>query len=122
MKMLPLDRLEPGMEVASDLRNFNQALLLVRGTILTPHHLRTLRMWGIASVPVTGEDEPAEAGRQAPLEFAPEILAEAEADVKLRWQHVAIDSPLTERVRALAVHRAALRRAGSPGAPGPAGP
>ena len=109
--MVPVDKLVPGMELAADLLNLNKVLLLGKGTVLTERHLRILKTWGAESVNVVG-GQPAEGeatDQKLRLDFAPEILREAESKVNRRFQHITATTGDVLALRELAVRRTAQR-------------
>jgi hypothetical protein len=104
---LPIDKLEPGMEVAADVVNLNGVLLIGEGAILTERHLRILKTWGIDSVSVAGQESAEAAPPPRELEFSPEIIERAEAHVNHRFRHASPDISAVKVLRELAVRRAA---------------
>lgn len=99
------DDLVPGMEANEDVRNVNGDMLLVKGTVLTDRHLRMLKMWGVETVQVTGDESTEPDGARPAL--AAGIIAEAEKQVAARFKHVDCSIPAVQIVRRLAVSRIA---------------
>jgi hypothetical protein len=106
--MVPTDKLEPGMQVASDIMNVNNMLLMAKGSVLAPRSIRLLKTWGIDAVNVVGGEEP-EVLPKEPIRITPETLQLAEAMVQTRFQHVNSNEGIPKLVRALAVKRIARR-------------
>jgi len=105
------------MELASDVTNLNDVLLLARGTVLNYKQIRILKMWGIEMVDIAGpEAQPEAAISQAPL--LPEVLASAEEYVNQRFKHVPINGPVVAAIRNIAIKRKAAQLARSPKPPG----
>lgn len=84
MGRLPLDTLEPGMKLASDLMGPDGKMLLPKGLVLAEHHLESLRKRGVAQADVTDGDEP------EAIEISPELLEKSTGFVSRRF--VASDS------------------------------
>lgn len=105
--MVPTDKLEPGMQVASDIMNVNNMLLMAKGSLLAARSIRLLKTWGIEAVNIVG-DEP-EPVQPVPLALPPESLLMAEAAVQLRFRHVNASAGIPKLIRALAVKRTARR-------------
>jgi hypothetical protein len=79
MARIKTDQLQPGMVVVSDVKNMDDMLLLPAGCELSERHIRILRAWGIADVPVDGcGDDSASPGAASaePAVFAPERVAQ----------------------------------------------
>jgi hypothetical protein len=108
--LIPVDSLKPGMQLAHDVVNFNNVVLVVGGTRLTPQHVHTLKSWGIEAVPVKSEEA---SGTEAAPEtrHASELLQAAEAQVNQRMKHVNLSDPGVVRLRELAIRRAAAKLA-----------
>ena len=113
MMRLAIDKVEPGMEVMSDVFNVNKALLLPKGVVLTDRHLKTLKTWGVESinVVVAGEgDSPGDANEV----LTPEVLSAAEKRVAERFKHVTATSPAIEIIKRLALKYSAVHLQSSP--------
>ena len=85
-----VDELALGMILAENVHDAQGRLLMPSGTELTERHLRAFRLWGIVSVRIKGDaaDEP-----MAPP-VSPELLAEAENQVRDRFRHNDVSHPL----------------------------
>ncbi len=108
--MVTIDKLKPGMKVARDVLNLNNAVLLTAGTELVPQHLRTLKMWGLDAIHVVGEAGDGD-DQALTAQFAPEILTAAAKRVESRLKHASLDQPGVMMIRDLAVRRLAARLA-----------
>jgi hypothetical protein len=95
------------MQVASDIMNVNNMLLIAKGAVLAPRSIRLLKTWGIDSVNIVGGE--AEPARPEPITLPPESLQMAEAIVQLRFRHVNASTGIPKLVRSLAVKRTARR-------------
>jgi hypothetical protein len=101
---VPIDKLEAGMELAADVNNADQLLLLGKGTVLNQPHLRMLKTWGIERVAIVGEAIPDEAS-PFEAELPPEILRQAVDEVDRRFRFVRTSIPAVTQIRELAIHR-----------------
>lgn len=104
--IIPIDKVEPGVEVLSDVFNVNKALVVPKGALLTERHIKVLKMWGVESVNVAVEGADGSQTAAQPT-LTPEALSAAEARVKERFKHVAPGFPATEIIRRLAIKHAA---------------
>lgn len=95
------------MEIAADVINVNSMLLISKGTILIPRHIRLLKTWGVESVRVVNTGD--EAGVPARIEIPVEILRAAETYVTKRFSHITAMNDQMRLIRALAIKRAAMR-------------
>ena len=107
----PLDRVDPGMELAHEVRNAQGMHLLPAGTRLTERHLTMLRAWGVTQIPIAGPNLPAGAGSAAPGRRLP---ADLERELRDMFGAAAADPRMAEILR-VALH---LRSA----PPGPEAP
>lgn len=92
------------MEVATDVVNLNDVMLLAKGTLLTASHLRALKMWGIETIQVVGEDS--EKSSDAPT-VPKEVLEAAQKLVQRRFKHVSENAPCVAAVKQIAIQRTA---------------
>lgn len=105
MGMLPIDSLEIGMVLASDVQDRNGRMLLGAGAELNQKHLMIFRTWGIVEVDIAGidyaDDEP-----PLPAEVDPADLAAAEEALQPLFCHAGIDHPaLRELLRLAAIRK-----------------
>lgn len=100
------NKLTAGMELAANVMNVNDMLLLGEGTILTERHLHVLKMWGIDAVNVVGGESDG-GGEDEEEAISPAILSQAEVRVNLRFRHVKGASEKIKIIKKLAVRRAA---------------
>jgi hypothetical protein len=105
-----VDCLEPGMEVAEDVLNVNGTLLLAKGTVLSDHLIRVLKMWGVETIRVGGEAGAAHAPTLETV-LRPEILAAAKRKIEERFRHVSEVMPAVRVIKQLALDRLAQRLA-----------
>ena len=74
MATVSVDQARPGMVLLGDVKDNKGRLLIPAGNELSDRHCQALKMWGVTSLDVEG-DEPE---GDALLDISPEILAEAE--------------------------------------------
>jgi hypothetical protein len=86
---VPLDELEPEMVLLADIVDGAGRLLLSRGTVLTPKHLRYCQMWGIPEAEIEGSEV-----IDHPAAIDPVRLAAAEAKIRPRFTHVDLTHPV----------------------------
>lgn len=80
MPQVNREELEIGMQVAEEIRDKRGRVLMPPGVLLEEKHLRALKMWGVESVAVLG-DEKAEAEQKAREQIDPEALERVRAQV-----------------------------------------
>ncbi len=105
MGMLPIDNLQVGMVLASDVQDRTGRMLLGAGAELTQKHLTIFRTWGVAEVDIAGvdysDDEP-----PLPAEVDPAALAAAEEALMPLFCYSGTDHPaLRELLRLAAIRR-----------------
>ena len=106
MAAVPVDRLEAGMTVATDVRDPLGRLLVAAGTVVTERHSRILVKWGIGAVEiVTG------AGQEAPA-ASPELVAAAREEVGQRFRWTDREHPFVHELFQQVVERRARQLAG----------
>jgi hypothetical protein len=103
----PVDNLEPGMEIAADVMNVNNMMLISKGTLLIPRHIRLLKTWGVEFVSIVN----AAASQAAPVSVViPEdILKAAEVHVSNRFSRINVMTDTMQSIKALAIQRVAHR-------------
>lgn len=106
MDKINVFELEPGMVLASDLKDRNGRFLLGKGVKLTSRHLRIMKMWGVVETDVEGICEKKLAAKRT-ARIAPEILEAADKLTRKRFIHTDLEH---EAVRQL-FHICLLRKA-----------
>ncbi len=105
MGIMHVNRLEPGMTLAEDVKDRIGRFLLGRGQKIEPGHLRILKIWGVAEVDVTGHVEVDE-DTCADTQLDPEALARIEEELGSAFRHVELAHPAMEELFRLAVRDA----------------
>ena len=106
MARIDVCELEPGMVLASDLRDRDGRCLLSKGVKLTLKHLRIIKMWGVVEADVEGMSEK-DIETKKTAHIAPEILEAADSLTRKRFIHTDLEH---EAIRQL-LHICVLRKA-----------
>lgn len=105
MGMVPIDKLETGMVLASDVQDSTGRLLLGSGIELTQKHLVIFRTWGVEEADITGIDD-IDRSTPLPAEITKSQLEEAEQSLSLLFSHANTDHPaIRELLRLAAIDR-----------------
>ncbi|HBF33724.1 TPA: phosphohydrolase [Candidatus Sumerlaeota bacterium] len=64
MRQTALEDLIPGMVTAEEVKDVRGRILIAAGAVLEEKHLRALKMWGVTTVSIEGEDEETQAEEQ----------------------------------------------------------
>ena len=90
MAKIDMCELEPGMVLASGMKDRDGRRLLGKGVKLTSKHLRIIKMWGIVEADVEGiSEKDIETKKRAHI--APEILETADSLTKKRFIHTDLE-------------------------------
>ncbi len=105
MGLLPIENLEAGMVLASDVQDRNGRMLLGAGAELTQKHLVIFRTWGVVEADIAGIDY-ADDESLLPAEVDPAALEAAELSLIPLFQYAGTDHPaLRELLRLAAIRR-----------------
>lgn len=105
MGMLPIDSLEIGMVLASDVQDRNGRMLLGAGAELTQKHLTIFRTWGVIEADIAGIDYASDES-PLPAEVDPAALMAAEEELAPLFSHAGVEHPaLRELLRLAAIRR-----------------
>jgi hypothetical protein len=103
-----IDKLTPGMVLKHNVTDRSGRMLLPEGATLEARHFAIFRMWGVLDVEVTDESEPESESLPQTDEVAPEILAQASAEVSRIFAHNDPEHPaIKELIRICTSRRAA---------------
>lgn len=105
MGLLPIDNLEIGMVLASDVLDRTGRMLLGAGAELNQKHLTIFRTWGVVEADIAGIDY---ANDESPLppEVDPAALAAAEKELLPLFSYAGTEHPaLRELLRLAAIRR-----------------
>ena len=108
MARINLEDIRPGMVLASDAKDRNGRILLGAGNELTDKHLKIFKMWGItdADIKNVGTEEVAALSASR---FEPELLKEAENQIRERFRHTNLEHPFNQELCRLLTMRLARR-------------
>ena len=56
MGMININKLEPGMVLADEVRDLSGKLLLGKGKTIQPDHFRVFKIWGVTEVNICGNN------------------------------------------------------------------
>lgn len=105
MGLLPIENLEIGMVLASDVQDRNGRMLLGAGAELTQKHLTIFRTWGVVEADIAGIDY-ADDESPLPSEVDPAALKAAELTLIPLFIHAGTDHPaLRELLRLAAIRK-----------------
>ena len=104
MATVSVDQARPGMVLLSDVKDKKGRLLIPAGNELSDRHCQALKMWGVTSLDIEG-DEPE--GEAALVDVSPEVLAQAESDVDARFGENDMAHPFIASFRQIVVKRRA---------------
>ena len=101
MGMVPIDNLEIGMILASNVQDSTGRLLLGSGTELTQKHLVIFRTWGVEEADIAGIDS-VDRSVQLPEEITQGQLEEAEQELVPLFHHAGLNHPAVRELLRLA--------------------
>ena len=103
MPIVSVDQAAPGMVLSNPVKDRRGRLLIPAGQALSDKHVNALKMWGIVSLDIEGDDEP-----EVPTAISPEALAAARERLMPVYRQTDLNHPFIAqlfdyRVRKLAV-------------------
>lgn len=103
MSFFPVDNLDEGSILDDDVHDINGRLLLSKGQVISPKHIRVLKIWGVTEVNVVNE---ADASADEAIEADPLKMARVEEAVQLLYVNLNLDHSIMEQIYRCAVdHR-----------------
>jgi hypothetical protein len=108
MGLIRLDDAQPGMVLATEVRDRTGRLLMTGGQELTDRALRIFRMWGVVEIDVQGAGAEAEGEGLRP-ELDPAIAERAQAQAEELFRHTDRRHPVVVELFRLATRRIAER-------------
>lgn len=106
MALIPVEKAQVGMVLASPVSDRRGRLLMPEGRALGEKHLDALPMWGISHIEIEGEDELSE---DLNVEVAPWAVARAGEEMAHRLLHADLSHPVMKEIAALAIQRRAIQ-------------
>lgn len=107
MALINIDNIEPGMFLASEVRDINGRLLCNAGVEITEKHIRIFRTWGVTEADIKGIKEE-DVITRAKEEVAPERLRNAEVELNEIFRYTDPGNPVIKEL----FHLCVLRKAG----------
>ncbi|HAV64628.1 MAG TPA: hypothetical protein DCY13_19960 [Verrucomicrobiales bacterium] len=113
MSTLRVEFLQPGMELAEDVRGSNGLVLLGAGAEISERHIQIFKSWGVPEVTIRGGGPGDAAATPA------RTLSDAEREVIEReldrlFQHNDPLDPVIEELRRICLQRETVRKAAQP--------
>ena len=112
MPIVSVDQAAAGMVLANPVTDRRGRLLIPAGQALSDRHVDALKMWGVASLDIEGDEEV-----EVVASISPEALEAARAELSPFYRHMDLDHPF---VRVLFDHKAQQNAREAASAPAPA--
>lgn len=116
MGIITYDNLEPGMVLASDVKDRSGRILLAAGNPVTEKALRIFKMWGVTEADVEGVAQEELSAKKA-ANLNPEILRKTEERLNELFIHCDREHPAIKELYRLATIRSAQKLEESNGTP-----
>ncbi|MGD8264759.1 MAG: HDOD domain-containing protein [Desulfobacterales bacterium] len=100
MGAIHTDRLRPGLILAEDVQDINGRLLLTKGQVIQPKHIRIFKIWGISEVNIIDD---AQSNAELQAEGHTENIEQVENVVKTVFSHTDLEHPAIREIFKLAV-------------------
>jgi hypothetical protein len=108
MALINLDNLEPGMILATEVKDRSGRVLLSAGSEVTEKVLRIFKMWGVTEADIQGVEK-ADIEAKTVASLRPESLRSAELHVNTLFQLCDQDDQVIKELKRIAVIRAARK-------------
>ena len=106
MAIIPIDRIEAGMTLKSDVCDRSGRLLLPAGVVLADKQLKIFRTWGVAEADILlGPDEALADTAEETSTVDPQLLAEAEHAVTQLFRHNNPQHPMIRELMRVCLER-----------------
>ena len=105
MAIIPIDHLEAGMNLKTDVCDRSGRLLLPAGTELSDKHLKVFRTWGVAEADITIDGDDGCESPPATTTGDPEVIAAAQEAVERLFIHNDPQHPLIHELIRICVAR-----------------
>lgn len=102
MPIVGVDQAAPGMVLANPVTDRRGRLLIPGGQEITEKHVNALKMWGVVSIDIEG-DEVAEVS----VAISPEALDAADQELKALYRHADLSHPFVGELFRYAVQKRA---------------
>ena len=100
MGIIHINKLEPGMVLADEVRDLSGRLLLGKGKTIQPDHFRVFKIWGVTEVNISGNNGEKE---KATIDFDPEQYEKIIENTQQVFRHSDLDHPAINEIFRLSV-------------------
>ena len=100
MGILHINKLEPGMVLAHEVKDLSGRLLLGKGKTIQPDHLRVFKIWGVTEVNINGNNGGKEEARP---DFNPEQYKEIKENTQQVFRYCDLEHPAIKEIFRLSV-------------------
>ena len=100
MAIIHINKLEPGMVLADEVRDLSGRLLLGKGKTVHPNHLKVFKTWGVSEVNINGSNGGKEEARS---DFNPEQYEEIKEITQQVFCYSDLDHPAIKEIFRLSV-------------------
>ena len=100
MGTIHINRLEPGMVLADEVRDLNGRLLLGKGKTVQPKHFRRFKTWGVTQVNICGDNEGKIVSTPG---FDPEMYEKIKESTRRRLRYNDLEHPAIKEIFRLSV-------------------
>ena len=102
MPTVGADQATPGMVLSNPITDRRGRLLIPAGQALSDKHVNALKMWGIVSLDIEGDEEP-----EVVVKISPEALETARAEQHALYRHTDLTHPFVRQLFEHRVHQRA---------------
>ncbi len=93
MPIVSVDQATPGMVLSNPVTDRRGRLLIPAGLALSEKHVNALKMWGIVSLDIEGDEEV-----EVVVNVSPEALEAARAELMPLYRHTDLDHPFVHKL------------------------
>lgn len=102
MSLIHVDKIQPGMRLAADVRDQNGRVLLAAGHELTERHVRIFRMWGVTEAEIKRDDRD---DALVPATHPDPAAENLEDQAEFRFRHSDLNHPAVKELYRLYTER-----------------
>jgi hypothetical protein len=100
MAMIHINKLEPGMVLADEVRDLSGRLLLGKGKTVQPDHFRVFKIWGVTEINIRGNNGDKE---EAKSNLDPEQIEKIKESTRQVFSHNDLNHPAIKEIFRLSV-------------------
>jgi len=100
MDAIHINKLEPGMVLADEVRDLNGRLLLGKGKTIQPKHFKRFKTWGVTEVNICGNNE---GKKESKPDFDPEQYKKIKEFTRDLFRYNDLDHPVIKEIFRLSV-------------------